>query len=228
MQKPPLPKFWIIILSLLMLIFFCILTMINLAAYLGTEDISARDAENWLVAEQKSSDTERKFRCLRGALDIYAYGRVPTIYFNWRYIVAKMAALHKENETLTIAEEPLCEFCMERSMESLALLEQCVASDLISYNNDETPSKPLLGFLLEATEAEMQENHAAYVDKAVDIIIKAIKKGARLSSFSSRHEPMSESELRDKILKIADDELWKAVIENNIIPDPAASSDMTK
>lgn len=193
-----------------------------------TEEFSVKDAENWLVAENKSIDPDKKFRCLQRALDIYSLERVPAIYFNWRYIVTKMSALHHNNASLKIAESSICGFCQERSMEVLDLVSECVNLDLISYNHEEGGHEPLLGHLLKSIELEQQENNTAYVDKAVGIVINAINKGARFGSFSSRFQPMSESELLEKVIKIADYELFKLLIESEIISEYVLRAEKTK
>ena len=220
MSPPPFPKYLSVFLSFLLILFICHSAMSYIPFFICTENISAKDAENWLVAENKTNDPDEKFRCLQGALKIYAVERVSTMYFNWRYIVSKMSALHHNNDSLKIAEEPICIFCQERSMESLDLIGECVVSDLISYNHEGNTRDPLLGFLLQSIEMEMQGNNAAYVDKAVDVVTKAIRKGARLESFSSCRYPMTESELVEKALKIADFELFKLLMENKIISEP--------
>lgn len=222
MYRIKLFSFFFIFISIL------ILLLKYLPYYVGTEDIGVKDAENWLVAEQKTNDPERKFRCLRGALEIYAEAHIPTNCFDWRNIVSKMSLLHCSNNSLKLPEWPIGEFCMEQSIESLALLDSLVVSDLISYNNNDAVFDPFLGFLLKSMDIKIQEKDIAYVDMAVDIVINAIKKGARLNSFSSRYCPLAENEIMEIVLRISNYKLFEAMIGNQIISDRFLKSDITK
>lgn len=228
MSPPPFVKYLNICLGVFIILFVCHSSIKYIYYLFCTEEISVKDAEDWLVAEIKSNDSDEKFRCLKGALQMYSVTSVPTIYYNWRYIVSKMGALHRNNVSLKVVEDNIYRFCQERSMESLDLISECVNLDLISYNREGGCHEPLLGYLLKSIEVEQQGNNTAYVDKAVGIVINAINKGARFGSFSSRIQPMSESELLEKAIKIADCELFKLLIENEIISESVLRADKTK
>lgn len=209
-------------------ILVCFFILTYLPAFLGVDGYDdAKNAENWIKAEEKYDSSEKKFECLEMALHLYSTTSPKD--FNWRYLLTKLDNLHKECG-LKIKEDRLVNYCYQKDTDALDLLDQCISLNLISYNkyNDRYDSS-LLKHLLQAILKEQQNNDkSAYVDKALKLMIKAIKNGADFRPFYSINDPLSVSKLIDDILIMNDFEVFKAIVDYKAVPHFILTEETTK
>ena len=217
--------FFAIILSVFftfILSFFFILATIS--AEVDYDD--AKAAEDWVQAAEKYDSLEKKFECLEMALHLYS--TTSPKRFNWRYILAELNSLHQECG-LQIKEERLVNYCYQKDTDALELIDQCIEQNLILYNKfGNRYDSSLLRHLLITILNEQQNNKDDYVDKAVKLMIKAIKKGADFRPFYSICDPLSESKLIDDIINMNNYEAFKVIVDYKAVPHFILSSETTK
>lgn len=212
-------SFFLIILS-----FFFILANIPISAEVNYDD--AKAAEDWVQAAEKYDSLEKKFECLEMALHLYS--TTSPKRFNWRYILAELNSLHQECG-LQIKEDRLVNYCYQKDTDALELIDQCIEQNLILYNKyGNRYDSSLLRHLLITILSEQQNNKDDYVDKAVKLMVKAIKKGADFRPFYSICDPLSESKLIDDIINLNNDEVFKVIVDYKAVPHCILSSETAK
>lgn len=210
--------------------FLCImihlLLLANMSGFAGLPEDDAKVAEDWVRAEEKYDSPEKKFECLEMALRLYST-RSPKS-FNWRHILTKLDSLHKECG-LKIKEDSFVNYCCQRNTDALDFLDQCMTLDLILYNKyNNSYDSSLLQHLLKTIVKEQQNNNEDYVNKAISLMIKAIKNGADFRPFYSINNPSVISELIDNILKMDNFEAFKAIVDYKAVPHYILTLETTK
>lgn len=176
----------------------------------------------------QTEDSEQKFQLLRLALLQYIAlsPEMSVKDYDAQGIVSQLIALNEQDAALVLSLGDLSGLAYEGNMEALQLLERCVDSDLLTYDDEDEPAT--LRFLLvsvEEIELQTEDGAAEPVDKdlyretAFRIIRKAIAKGAGRSAFFSPYDELGdEQELRRLIDTVADDELRQQMTEVGILP----------
>lgn len=184
--------------------------------------------------EHKASQTEnreKKFQLLTFALLQYISlsPEMSVKDYDAQGIVSQLMALHEQNPSLQLSLGDLSGLAYEGNTEALLLLERCVDSPLLTYDDEDAPAT--LRFLLSSVEeieqqpeedADVPVDKELYRETAFRIIRKALAKGAGCRDFLSRYDDETDQEELHHLLRtVADEELRLRIKEAGIPTDDA-------
>lgn len=185
-------------------------------------------AEVYEFKAAQTEDSVEKFQLLSLALLQYI-SLAPELSvkdYDAQGIVSQLIALNEQDSELVLSLGDLSGLAYEGNTEALQLLERCVDSTLLTFDDEDEPAT--LRFLLRSVEeiaqqteeeADIPVDRVLYRETAFRIIRKVIAKGAGRNAFlSSYDEAEDEQELRRLIDTVADDELRRQMTEGGILP----------